>query len=144
MGAASTSHITSVIGFDYGAKRIGVASGQTITGTATPISTLNSIEGNPDWPAMEKLIGQWKPQALIVGMPYHVDGSENKMTKTVEQFCYLLEKRFALPVYRVNETLSSYEAEQMLKKNLKIGQHNKHEVDKMAAAIIVQSWLDQL
>lgn len=137
------SKITSVLGLDFGIKRIGVANGQTITGTASPITTLQQIKGNPDWEGIKKLIQQWKPQALIVGMPYHVDGSENKMTKIVAQFCAQLEKRFSLPIHQINEALSSYEAEELLKKNLKIGQHNKHEIDKMAAAIIVQNWLDQ-
>ncbi|MDH5610932.1 MAG: Holliday junction resolvase RuvX [Gammaproteobacteria bacterium] len=137
------TRITSVIGFDYGLKRIGIATGQTITNSATPITTLNQINGSPDWPALEQLINQWKPQALIVGMPYYLDGKENDMTKSVEAFCLELEQRFTLPVFKINEALSSYEAETMLKKNTKIGKHNKHEIDKMAAAIIVQNWLNQ-
>lgn len=137
------SNITTVLGIDYGHKRIGIASGQTITGSASPITTLNQLKGLPDWEAIEELIGQWKPQALIVGMPYYLDGKENDMTKAVDAFCLELEQRFPLPIFKINEALSSYEAEQMLKENTKIGKHNKHEIDKMAAAIIVQNWLDQ-
>lgn len=139
----TSTRITSVMGIDYGLKRIGIATGQTITSSASPITTLNQIDGSPDWPALGQLIAQWRPQALIVGMPYHVDGTENEMTKIVAAFCLELEQRFALPVYTINEALSSYEAEAMLKKNTKIGKHNKHEIDKMAAAIIVQNWLNQ-
>jgi putative Holliday junction resolvase len=135
--------ITNVLGFDYGKKRIGLATGQTITHTATPCKTLNQVDGNPDWPAIAAEIRQWQPQALIVGMPYYTDGSENTMTAAVKQFCYELEKRFKLPVFEVNETLSSAQAEEILKENIKIGKHNKHEIDKMAAAVIVQRWLDQ-
>ena len=65
------------------------------------------------------------------------------MTKTVNEFCSALENKFSQPVIKINETLSSQEAEEKLKKNTKIGKHNKQEIDKMAAAIIVQSWLDQ-
>ena len=61
--------ITSVLGFDYGKKRIGLATGQTITYSATPCKTIKQIDGNPDWAAIEAEIQQWKPQALIVGMP---------------------------------------------------------------------------
>jgi len=139
----TNTQITSVIGIDYGLKRMGIATGQTITGSASPITTLNQINGSPDWPALEQLITQWKPQALIVGMPYYLDGKENDMTKIVETFCLELEQRFKLPVFKINEALSSYEAETTLKKNTKIGKHNKHEIDKMAAAIIVQNWLNQ-
>ncbi len=135
--------ITSVVGFDYGKKRIGVATGQTITHSATPCTTINQIDGNPDWPSIEAEIKQWKPQALIVGMPYHTDGSENKMTAACRQFCYELEKRFKLPVIETNEALSSAEAEEILKQHIKINRQNKHEVDRMAAAIIVQRWLNQ-
>ncbi len=135
--------ITTVLGFDYGAKRIGISTGQTITGTATPVTTLTAVNNSPDWGNIQKLIKQWNPDALIVGIPYYLDGKESEMTKTVQGFCERLEKRFGKPVYQVNETLSSYEAEQALKKNMKIGKHNKQEIDKMAAAVIVQSWLDQ-
>ncbi len=139
----ANTQITTVLGFDYGAKRIGIATGQTITGTATPVTTLTAVNNSPDWDSIQKLIGQWNPDALIVGMPYYLDGKESEMTKTVQGFCEQLEKRFDKSVYQVNETLSSYEAEQALKKNMKISKHNKQEIDKMAAAVIVQSWLDQ-
>ena len=135
--------ITSVVGFDYGKKRIGIATGQTITGSATPCTTLNQVDGNPDWAAIEAEIRQWQPQALIVGMPYHTDGSENKMTTAARHFCYELKKRFNLPVIEVNEALSSEQAEEILKQEMKINKQNKHEIDRIAAAIIVQRWLDQ-
>ena len=135
--------INKVIGFDYGKKRTGIASGQTITNTATPLVTLTQIAGNPDWDGIQKQIEQWQPDALIIGVPYQLDGTESDMTKAVLHFRDCLKKRFKLPVYEINEALSSYEAEDVLKKKSKITQHNKHEVDMIAAAVIVQSWLDQ-
>ena len=135
------------MGFDYGDRRIGLATGQTITGTATPLKTIKQVHGNPDWTAIGNEIEQWKPQALIVGMPYYSDSPgddrENRMTARVRQFCYELGKRFGLPVYDIDETLSSRQAEEALRQDTKIAQHNKHEIDRMAAAIIVQRWLDQ-
>ena len=76
-------------------------------------------------------------------MPYHTDGSENKMTAASRQFCYELKKRFQLPVIEVNEALSSQQAEEILKETIKINKQNKHEIDRMAAAIIVQRWLNE-
>ena len=140
---STNEQITTVLGFDYGNKRIGLATGQTITNSASPCITINQVDGNPDWHTIDTEIQQWKPDALIVGMPYHIDGSENKMTVTVRHFCYELEKRFKLPVIEVNEALSSQQAEEILKENIKINKQNKHEIDRMAAAIIVQRWLDQ-
>ena len=115
-----TNRITSVLGFDYGKKRIGIATGQTITNSATPCKTLKQVAGNPDWPAIEAEIKQWKPQALIVGMPYYTDGSENKMTAAVRHFCHELKKRFKLPVFEVNEALSSQQAEEILAEEVPI------------------------
>ncbi len=140
---SSGNNITNVLGFDYGKKRIGLATGQTITNSATPCKTIQQIDGNPDWVAIKTEIEQWKPQALILGMPFHTDGSENKMTATCRQFGYELKKRFKLPVIEINEALSSQQAEEILKENIKINQQNKHEIDRMAAAIIVQRWLNE-
>jgi len=140
---ATEKDITSVLGFDYGKKRIGIATGQTITHSATPCTTLLQVDGNPDWLAIENEIKQWNPQALIVGIPFHTDGSENKMTAACRHFCYELKKRFELPVIEVNEALSSQQAEEILKENIKINKQNKHEIDRMAAAIIVQRWLNE-
>ncbi len=133
--------IQQVLGFDYGEHRIGVASGQTITHSAAPVTTLKSVNNKPDWLAIEKLIQQWKPDALIVGLPYYLDGSQSEMTKKAEKFSRQLEGRFHLPVFTHNEALSSFEAEQFLQD--KKMQHNKEDIDKIAAAIIVQSWLEQ-
>jgi putative Holliday junction resolvase len=131
-----------VIGFDFGLMRIGLATGQTITGTATPLATLRAVNHRPDWEGIAAHIEQWKPDALIVGIPYLLDGGESDITRAARNFSRSLEHRFQLPVYTIDESLSSYAAESQLKQDIKIAKHNKHEVDKMAAALIVQSWLD--
>ncbi len=133
--------IQQVLGFDFGEQRIGVATGQTITASASPLTTLTSINNKPDWNSIEKLIQQWKPDALIVGLPFYLDGSISDMTERAEKFSRQLHGRFHLPVYTHNEALSSFEAEQFLQDKKK--QHNKQDIDKIAAAIIVQSWLEQ-
>jgi putative Holliday junction resolvase len=138
----SKNPIRCVIGFDFGLKRIGLATGQLITGTASPLVTLRAVNQSPDWDSIEKHIRQWQPDALIVGIPYLLDGGESEITRAARNFSNKLAHRFGLPVYTVDESLSSYEAEQTLGQSLKISKHNKHEVDKMAAAIIVQRWLD--
>lgn len=134
--------VRSVMGFDFGLKRIGLATGQTITGTASPLTTLQANKQKPDWENIELHIRQWKPDALIVGIPYLLDGGESDITRAARNFCKQLERRFNLPVYTIDESLSSFEAQQQLTQDMKIAKHNKHEIDKMAAAIIVQSWLN--
>jgi putative Holliday junction resolvase len=137
--------IQQVLGFDFGEKRIGVAAGQTITCSSNPLTTLNSKNNKPDWISIEKLISEWQPDALIVGLPFYLDGTKSEMTKRAEKFSRQLEGRFHLPIYTHNEALSSFEAEQFLKNQSpgKKKQHNKPDIDKLAAAIIVQSWLEQ-
>ena len=135
--------IKTVLGFDFGEQRIGVASGQTLTNSATPLTTLNAVNQKPDWQAIAELFREWQPDALIVGIPFLLDGSLSDMAKRAQRFGRQLEGRFNLPVYTINESLTSFEAEQMLKKSKQLNQHNKQEIDKMAAAIIVQSWLEQ-
>jgi len=133
-----------VLGFDYGEQRIGVAVGQQLTGTATPLTTLNSRDRKPDWDGISALIDEWQPEALVVGMPYHLDGSASDMGKRINRFCRQLHGRYGLPVHQVDERLSSAEAEQHLKLQRQQGRRkkiNKQEIDQLAAAVQLESWL---
>lgn len=133
-----------VLGFDFGEQRIGVAVGQRLTGTATPLTTLNSQQNKPDWEGISRLIEEWQPEALVVGMPYHLDGSISDMNDRINKFCRQLNGRYNLPVYQVDERLSSAEAEQQLKLQRQQGRRkkiNKQEIDQLAAAIQLESWL---
>ncbi len=123
----------SLICFDYGEKRIGIAVGQTLTATATPLATITSKNGKPDWHRISDIISQWQPHALIIGIPVDMDGSRQQITDLAEKFARQLEGRYHLPVHYADERLSSYEARRRLKdvKNL----------DPVAAQIILESWL---
>ena len=134
--------IRSVIGFDFGLQRIGLATGQTITGTASPLVTLQAVNRSPDWEGIAEQIRQWKPDALIVGIPYLLEGGDSDITRAALNFSKALEHRFKLPVYTIDESLSSAAAAEQIRQSKKLAKHNKHEIDKMAAAIIVQSWLN--
>ncbi|MDH5516545.1 MAG: Holliday junction resolvase RuvX [Gammaproteobacteria bacterium] len=135
--------IHTVLGFDFGAKRIGIAVGQTLTSSATPLQTLNNVNDKPDWQRIEALLNEWKPEALVVGLPYLLDGKATEMTLRADKFSRRLHGRFGLPVFTVSETLSSFEAEEQLKQTKKIDKQNKHEIDKLAAALITETWLQQ-
>ncbi len=131
-----------LLGFDFGSKRIGVAIGQTLTGSARPLTTLNNRDGAPDWSAISTLIEQWQPVALVVGLPLHMDGSEHDMTRAARRFGNRLAGRYNLPVHHVDERLTSIEAEQALGSAGR-GGYDKGEVDRLAAQTILQTWLDQ-
>lgn len=134
----------TALGFDFGTQRIGIAIGHTLTNTANPLTTLNARQGSPDWPAITTLIEQWRPQVLILGMPQRLDGGEHALKPTIEKFQRQLEGRFNLPVHLVDERFSSAEAEGRLKSLRRQGRGQKirkQEIDQLAAAIIVESWL---
>lgn len=118
--------------------------GQRVTGTASPLTTLTSKNQNPDWDAIAALIREWKPEALVVGMPYHLDGNETRLSERIKKFCRQLEGRYRLPVYQIDERLSSAEAERYLKHERQQGRKKriqKNEIDQLAAAIQLESWL---
>ena len=125
----------TLIGFDFGEKRIGVAVGQTLTGTATPLETIPALAGIPDWNRIARLIQQWRPQALIVGEPLNMDGTKQEITATATGFADELRRRFALPVMLADERLSSYEARQRLK--------DTYHLDPVAAQAILETWLSE-
>jgi len=134
------------LGFDFGLKRIGIATGQELTGTAQALTTVFNSEQKPDWLAIEKLINEWKPDALVVGVPYHMDGSVFDITLAAQKFGRQLNGRFNLTVYEMDERLSSREAEAEIARQRNAGNRKKTQkgdVDKMAAQIILQSWLQQ-
>ncbi len=135
-----------VLGFDFGMQRTGVAIASKLTGVATPLCTLNSVNNKPDWAGISRLIGEWRPAQLVVGMPFYLDGKQNDMTARVERFCRQLEGRYQLPVDTISEQLTSREAEQRLKLSRQAGRKKKvkkQEVDQLAAAIILESWISQ-
>ena len=131
--------INSVLGFDFGMRRIGVAIGQTITATARPLDVLPALNGAPNWEDVSRLIEEWKPQALVVGQPLAMDGSFSDITKAAKRFGNRLNGRYHLPVFSMDERLSSHEAENMQRD----GQARTQSVDSIAAAIILQSWLEE-
>lgn len=132
------------IGFDFGYKRIGVATGQDITKTAQPLTTLNAKKGIPDWPAVDKLIKEWRPKALVVGLPTCIDDTEQYTTGASKAFAASLEERYTLPVYMTDERLSTVEARARLFEEGGYRKIKGSEVDCVAACIILEQWLNHL
>ncbi len=128
-----------LLGFDYGRRRIGVAVGQRLTQSATPLTTVRARDGKPDWAAVARLIDEWKPGALVVGIPYHMDGAEQDMTHAAKRFCRQLEGRFRLPVHQAEERLSSW----VVENRLSAREQANTDIDAMSAQVILQDWLQQ-
>ena len=138
--------MATVIAFDFGLKRTGVAVGNTLTGSASPECTIQSNNEQPDWQSITRLFNEWKPDQLVVGMPTELDGSESPLTKRINRFCNQLNGRYNLPVDQENEQFTSIEAAARLKQLRQSGRKkkvSKEEVDKIAASIILENWMQK-
>lgn len=130
------------LGFDYGEKYIGVAVGRSETGLAHPLDTVAGHHGEPDWPHITRLVEEWKPQALVVGLPLNMDDTENPLTLKARRFGNRLHGRYNLPVHMVDERLTSNAARAALTEAGVPAKRHKAQLDKLAAQTILQAFLD--
>lgn len=149
-GAAGT-----LLAFDYGRRRIGVAVGNTLTGRARALETVAATDAGPDWARIGALLREWQPSRLVVGVPYNAEAAGAESTESAEsddiaaaaqRFARRLHGRFQLPVELVDERLSSAAAYAGLVAERRAGQRGRiarHDIDSAAAAVILQDWLDK-
>lgn len=133
---STSSQQTILLGFDFGMRRIGVAVGQVITHSATPITTLTARDGIPNWEQIQVLIQQWQAEGLVVGIPYNMDGSNQDTTFAARKFKNRLHHRFRLPVHEVDERLTTKEA------RAQTNHQPRKKIDSYAAKLILESWLN--
>ena len=137
---------SSLLGIDFGFKRIGLAVGQTITGSTSALNTLPNERHNTNWNGLDKVIQEWRPDTFVLGLPVHKDGTDHDVTKAVRKFAVQLEERYGKPIHFQDERLSSSEAEGILQQQRASGSRKKkvqkEDIDKLAAALILQRWLD--
>lgn len=130
----------TVMAFDFGEKRIGVAIGETLVGSARALATVAETANDRRFAAIGKLIAEWHPARLVVGLPRHVDDAEHEFAARCERFARQLEGRYRLPVEMADERYTSAIAEAKLPGDKR---KNKARLDAEAAAVILQAWLDQ-
>ena len=131
----------TLLGFDFGMKRIGVALGQTLLNQARPLKTLTAKQGIPDWTIIDKLIADWGVQMLVVGIPTHLDDSEQFTTVAAKTFAQQLAERTKLPVHQVDERLTTVDARQQVFDQGGYKALKKSEIDSLAAKLILEQWL---
>jgi putative pre-16S rRNA nuclease len=129
------------LGFDFGMKRIGTAVGQAITQKARPLKVVNAKKGEPQWPIIDKLIEEWQPQALIVGIPRKMDDTPLFTTEKAQSFAKALAERYQLPIHEVDERLTTKEARENLFNEGGYQALQESSVDCYAAKIILEQWL---
>jgi putative Holliday junction resolvase len=134
----------TVLAFDFGEKRIGIATGETMLKVAHPLTIISGEENEVKFTHIAKLIQEWRPALLVVGLPMHMDGEAHLLTQLSKKFAQRLEGRFNLPVVMIDERLSSAEASQNLNEAGIKGIKQKTMLDAVAAQSILQSYFDQL
>lgn len=133
----------TLLAFDFGTGQIGVAVGQSLTGSANPLTVLKARDGIPNWEQIAGLLAEWQPDQLLVGLPLNMDGSESAFCQRARKFARRLNGRFGLKVAMVDERLSTFEAKlhsktQALRHS---GSYQQSPVDDLAAVIILNTWL---
>lgn len=132
----------TILAFDFGTKSIGVAVGQEITATASPLPALKAKDGIPDWQQVETLYTQWEPDLVVVGLPLNMDGTEQEVTQRAKKFANRLHGRFRRPVETWDERLSTADAKAMLFELGGYKKLTKDKVDSVSACVIFTSWAE--
>ena len=136
--------MSCVLGFDYGTRRIGIAAGNRISASAQPLQALPARGGEPDWQRVDALCAEWKPDALVVGLPLTLDGGEQAVTRGARAFARKLEDRCKLPVHLVDERHTSQEAARRFAGQRAAGAARRSaaaNLDSLAAVVILETWL---
>ena len=129
-----------LLAFDFGTRRIGVASGQEMLGTGQPLAMLPARDGIPDWQQIEALLAEWQPDIVLVGLPLNMDDTENDMCARARKFGKRLHGRYHVTVEMVDERLTSYEAKGEVMAGGGSRDFGRHSVDDRAAVLILETW----
>ena len=142
--ADARQSVHTVLAFDFGLKRIGLAAGDTLTSSAAPLPAIAVSQSGPDWGSIERQLREVHPRVLVVGAPYNADGTPGTLAAAARRFASELEKRFGLPVNMVDERWSSLEANEALKARRASGERRRRirreDIDSAAAAVILERW----
>lgn len=129
-----------VMAFDFGTRRIGVAVGQEMLGVGEPLTMLPARDGVPDWTVVARLLEEWQPDQVVVGLPLNMDDTENDMCARARKFGKRLHGRFHVPVDMVDERLTSFEAKGSVMAEGGSRDYGRHGVDDQAAVLILETW----
>lgn len=130
----------SLLAFDYGTQNIGVASGQTLTQTASELDPLKARDGIPNWDEIQKLLNEWQPDLVLVGLPLNMDDSESELSTRARKFGKRLHGRFGIKVEMVDERLSTFAAKEEAAERGHKGNYAQAPIDSIAARLILESW----
>lgn len=142
MTISPPERIMSVMCFDFGTKRIGIATGQRLTATTQALNPIKARDGIPDWNELHSIIQEWQPDAFVTGLPLNMDGTLSDMSLRARKFSQRLEGRFHRPSYTHDERLTSFEAKGIVMSHTKERDFGHYSVDGIAAQLILESWME--
>ncbi|MAZ88971.1 MAG: Holliday junction resolvase RuvX [Cellvibrionaceae bacterium] len=134
----------SLLAFDYGTQNIGVASGQSLTQTASELPALKARDGIPDWNQVEQLLKDYQPDCVLVGLPLNMDDTESELSQRARKFGNRLHGRFGIKVEMVDERLSTFAAKEEAAERGHRGNYAQAPIDSIAARLILESWFTSL
>ncbi len=134
----------TVMGFDFGTRSIGVAVGQELTGTATPLTAIKAKDGIPNWDNIKTLINEWQPDLAVIGMPLNMDGTNQQVTFQAKKFANRIHGMFGLPIHNQDERLTTADAKARLFDEGGYRALGKDNVDAVSAQIILESYFETL
>lgn len=134
----------TVLGFDYGTKSIGIAIGQSLTGTGNPIGSIKAVDGIPKWEEIGMLIEEWQPDIVVVGLPLNMDGTEQEITQRAKKFANRINGRFGVKIATQDERLTTADAKARLFESGGYKALTKGQVDAMSAVLIIESYFENL
>lgn len=130
----------TALAFDFGLRSIGIAYGQSLTGTGQPLPHLKAKDGIPNWDNIAQLIKEWKPGILVIGLPLNMDDSESELSRRSRKFGNRLHGRFNIPIDFMDERLTSFASKQDAKERGHKGDYKKEPIDSFAAQMILEDW----
>ena len=132
----------TLLGFDFGTKSIGVSTGQMITATAQPLSAIKANDGIPNWNTVEKVILEWQPDLVVIGLPLNMDGTEQPITLRAKKFANRLNGRFGVKIALQDERLTTASAKEFIFSHGGYKSLEKGKIDSVSAALILESWME--
>ena len=133
-------NLLTALAFDFGLRSIGIAYGQSLTGSAQILPAIKARDGIPNWETIEKIINEWKPNILIIGLPLNMDDSESELSRRARKFGNRLHGRFGTPIDFMDERLTSFATKQEAKERGHKGDYKKEPIDSFAAKMILEDW----
>ena len=134
----------TIMGIDFGTGSIGFAVGQALTGTASPLNAVKAKDGTLNWDEVEKLLAEWQPDLVVVGLPLNMDGTEQPMTKRAKKFANRIHGRFGVQVTTHDERLTTVDARAHLFDRGGFKKLKKGNIDSQSAVVILESYFESL